>query len=194
LEGYDESFEVRIFNEEYLKFRHFLIQNNFTYFKILVKEGWVNRETGKKSDPQIQFTEAKQLQDVLTNFSKKIIIDLDIKKLRPELIENLSTVFASYQGDHQVGFEILETEKAMVKSPSKKVEIEVSEMEEDLNLEEELDADDDLEVQSPIEITTETEEIRVLTKLAMNSRKLKVNICYELLQELEKINLSFRLN
>jgi len=194
LEGYDESFEFRIFNEEYLKFRHFLIQNNFTFFKVLIKEGWINRETGKKSDPQIQFTEAKQLQDVLTNFSKKIIIDLDIKTLRPELIENLKTVFATFQGDHQVSFEILETEKAMVKTISKKVEIEVLEVEEDLILEEDSDSDEDFEVRSPIEITTETEEIRVLTKLAMNSRKLKVNICYELLQELEKIDLSFRLN
>jgi DNA polymerase-3 subunit alpha len=195
LEGYDESFEFRIFNEEYLKFRHFLIQNNFTYFKVLVKEGWVNRETGKKSDPQIQFTEVKQLQDVLTNFSKKIIIDLDIKILKPELIANLSAVFKDFQGDHQVSFEILETEKAMVKSTVKRVEIEASETEEDLDLEEEdLDSEEDIAVQSSLEITTETEEIRVLTKLAMNSRKLKVHICYELLQELEKIDLNFRLN
>jgi DNA polymerase-3 subunit alpha len=33
--------------EEYLKF-HFFIQNNFTYMKVLVKEGWVNQDTGKK--------------------------------------------------------------------------------------------------------------------------------------------------
>jgi DNA polymerase-3 subunit alpha len=194
LEGYDESFEFRIFNEEYLKFRHFLIQNNFTFFKVLIKEGWTNRETGKKSDPQIQFTEAKQLQDVLTNFSKKIIIDLDIKMVLPDLIKNLSAVFAAFQGDHQVSFEILETEKAMVKSTVKRVEIETSDLEEQLETEEESDSDENLEVQNAIEITTETEEIRVLTKLAMNSRRLKVNICYELLQELEKIDLSFRLN
>jgi DNA polymerase-3 subunit alpha len=31
VEGYDESFEFRIFGEEYLKFSHFLIQNNFTF-------------------------------------------------------------------------------------------------------------------------------------------------------------------
>jgi DNA polymerase-3 subunit alpha len=53
LEGY-ESYEFKIF-EEYLKFRHF-IQNNFTYMKVLVKEGWVNQDTGKKSEPRIQFT------------------------------------------------------------------------------------------------------------------------------------------
>ena len=194
LEGYDESFEFRIFGEEYLKFRHFLIQNDFTFFKILVKEGWVNKETGKKSEARIQFSEAKQLQDVLTNFSKKIIIDLDIKKLKPELIENLSAVFTAFQGDHQVSFEIVETEKAMVKSVVKKDEIEVHEQDEDSEPEETLDEQDDVEVAISPPITIETEEIRVLTKLSMNSRKLKVNICHELLNELEKCDLSFRLN
>jgi DNA polymerase-3 subunit alpha len=70
LEGYDESFEFRIFNEEYLKFKHFLIQNNFTYLKLLVKEGWPDKETGKKTDPRIQFTSFQYLQDVLPSFAK----------------------------------------------------------------------------------------------------------------------------
>jgi DNA polymerase-3 subunit alpha len=194
LEGFDESFEFRIFNEEYLKFRHFLIQNNFTFFKILVKEGWVNRETGKKSDPRIQFTEAKQLQDVLTNFSKKIIIDLDIKTLKPELINHLNTVFSEFQGDHQLSFEIVETEKTLVKSTPMKVEMDFSDNEQDLQIDQEMDAEEVLETEIPLEIPTVNEETRILTKLSMNSRKVKVNICHELLQQLEKFDLNFRLN
>ncbi|MFN5773051.1 DNA polymerase III subunit alpha, partial [Flavobacterium sp.] len=65
LEGYDENHEFRIFDEEYLKFRHFLVNNQFVFFKVLVREGWVNRETGKKSDPRITFQDAKLLADVL---------------------------------------------------------------------------------------------------------------------------------
>ena len=45
-----------------------------------------------------------------------------------------------------------------------------------------------------IDIPEEKEEIRVVTKLSMPSRKLKVNISAELLQELEKMQLNFRLN
>ena len=194
LEGYDESFEFKIFGEEYLKFRHFLIQNNFTYLKVLVKEGWINKETGKKSEPRIQFTEAKQLQDVLTNFSKKIIIDLDIKKLKPELIDNLTTVFREHQGDHQVSFEILETETALIKKNISTAPVSVSDDQSEVEEQLELENDDDVEVEIPVDISTEIEEIRVLTKLSMNSRKLKINICHELLSELEKCDLTFRLN
>jgi DNA polymerase-3 subunit alpha len=32
--------------------------------KVLVKEGWTDRDTGKKKEPRLQF-EVKQLQDVL---------------------------------------------------------------------------------------------------------------------------------
>jgi DNA polymerase-3 subunit alpha len=34
--------------EEYLKFRHFFIQNNFTYMKVLVKEDGSTRIPVKK--------------------------------------------------------------------------------------------------------------------------------------------------
>jgi DNA polymerase-3 subunit alpha len=33
--------------------------------KILVKEGWTNQDTGKKTEPRIQFVLVQYLQDVL---------------------------------------------------------------------------------------------------------------------------------
>jgi hypothetical protein len=47
------------FGEEYLKFRHFFYQNILTYMKVLVKEGWTDRDTGKKGEPRLQFVEVK---------------------------------------------------------------------------------------------------------------------------------------
>ena len=48
LEDYKDQYEFRIFSEEYLRFRHFLIENQFIRLKFYVKEGWVNKETGKR--------------------------------------------------------------------------------------------------------------------------------------------------
>jgi DNA polymerase-3 subunit alpha len=64
LKGMMKVMSFEFFGEEYLKFRHFFIQNN-TYMKVLVKEGWTDRDTGKKGEPRLQFVEVKQLQDVL---------------------------------------------------------------------------------------------------------------------------------
>ena len=55
VEDYTDSYEFRIFGEEYLKFKHFLFESNFIYLRLLVKEGWRNRDTGKTGDPRISF-------------------------------------------------------------------------------------------------------------------------------------------
>ena len=189
LEGYDESFEFRIFGEEYLKFRHYLIQNNFTYIRLAVKEGWADKETGKKGEPRLQFLVVQYLQDVLHTFAKKLIIHLNIKEVRSELISQLNAVFQSNRGDHSVSFEVLELEKF-----KKQVEVTtplVIETDETT-----FDSAIELEPQeeSEISVTTEVEETRIVTRLSMPSRKLKIKISNELLQELEKMQLNFKLN
>jgi DNA polymerase III subunit alpha len=190
LEGYDESHEFRIFNEEYLKFRHFLVQNHFVFIKVNIKDGWVNRETGKKSDPQINFMQVQSLQDVLTTFAKKLIIHLDIKDVRDDLITQLNTIFNSNKGDNTVTFEVLELEKIKKQVVAAPV-VEIAEVDEIV-----LDENGDIaETQNATAIVdNEQEETIVVNRISMNSRKLKIKISNELLLELEKMQLNFKLN
>jgi DNA polymerase-3 subunit alpha len=54
---------------------------------------------------------------------------------------------------------------------------------------------DNEEEEVAMEITkTEVEEIRKITSLEMKSRKLKVKISKELLEQLEKLQVNFKLN
>ncbi|MDA7716826.1 DNA polymerase III subunit alpha, partial [Flavobacteriaceae bacterium] len=55
VEDFTDSYDFRIFGEEYLKFKHFLFESNFIYLRLIVKEGWRNRDTGKTGDPRISF-------------------------------------------------------------------------------------------------------------------------------------------
>ncbi len=191
LEGYDESFEFKIFGEEFLNFHRYLLPNNFVYFKILIKEGWVNRDTGKKTDPRMQFVDAKQLQDVLDAFAKRLIVLLNIKDLQPEFISKLSHLFNDNKGDNQVSFEIMEIER-IKKLIETAVAVEENEevVFEDEN--EDVEASDVSETKA-VQVT-EVEEVKVVTKLSMASRKLKIKITTELLQELEKMQVNFKLN
>jgi DNA polymerase-3 subunit alpha len=189
VEGYDESHEFRIFDEEYLKLKHYLVNNQFIYFKIGVKDGWVNRETGKKSEPRIMFQDAKLLANVLTIFAKKLIIQTNIADIQPDYVHQLSALFQANKGDHSVLFEVMEFEKVkrLIETPLP----EVSEMETVS-----FDGDEDtIEATEPeISIPTEIEEMRIITKLEMPSRKLKIKISNELLFELEKMQVNFKLN
>ncbi|SHI96741.1 DNA polymerase III subunit alpha [Flavobacterium haoranii] len=182
LEGYDESYEFRIFGEEYLKFRHFLIQNNFTFLKFVVKEGWVNAE-GKRSDPKIQFLDVKMLQDVLPSFAKKLVLQFNITELSENLIQSLFDLFQKEKGDHQVTIEVLELEKVM-KQVVSEATVETLETE-----------DDEENIEVEVEpMVTEVEQVQVVTKLSMPSRKMKIKISNELLQELENRQINFKLN
>lgn len=108
LEDYTDTFEFRIFGEEYLKYRHFLMINAFTYFKVLVQDGWENRETGKKGEPRLKFLNVMQLQDVMETFAKKLTINFDIDELKEERIYRLKKTLASHKGNHPLNFMVFE--------------------------------------------------------------------------------------
>ena len=197
LEGYDESHEFRIFDEEYLKFRHFLVNNQFIYFKVNIKDGWVNRETGKKSEPRITFQDAKLLADVLPTFAKKIAIQLNINDLKLNLIQKLSDVFKANEGDKLVNFEVVETEiitkPVEIIKTTEPVLIAIN-TEEEIDIEN-LDVNESIEEEDILENTpVASEQIKKITSLDMQSKRFKIKISKQLLNDLERLDVAFRLN
>ncbi len=144
IEDFDDSYEFRIFGEDYLKFRHFLVPNSFIYMRVFIKEGWVNRDTQKKGDPRIQYNSMQMLHDVMESQTKKLTIQIPIEEVSEEKINYLKEIVKLHKGDKHLQFVIYEVENKV--------------------------------------------------KLTMPSRKHKVNISNELLEELEKEQVRFKLN
>jgi len=127
MEDYTESYEFRIFGEEYLKFRHFLMINSFAYVKVFVREGWVNRETGKKGDPRMQFNSFMLLQEVMETYAKKLTIKLNIDELKEDNIHQLKDTLVSHKGNHPLNFVIYEMEEEIkVRLSSRKQKVQIS--------------------------------------------------------------------
>ncbi len=127
MEDYTDSFEFRSFGEEYLKFRHFLMINSFVYFRVFVKEGWINRETGKKGDPRLQYNNVMQLQDVMEIYAKKLTIKLNIDQLKEENIYDLKDTLISHKGSHPLNFVVYEMENQIkVNLSSRKQKVQIS--------------------------------------------------------------------
>ncbi|MBI6121140.1 DNA polymerase III subunit alpha [Salegentibacter maritimus] len=127
VEDYTDTYEFRMFGEEYLKFRHFLVPNSFVHIKIFVKEGWTNKETGKKGEPRIQFNNIYLLHDVMDQFAKKLTIQLDIADLQEEKIDWFKDVFRTHRGDHKLNFVVYEMkEQVKLHMPSKKQKVKIS--------------------------------------------------------------------
>ena len=127
VEDYVDTHEFRIFGEDYLKFRHFLMKNNFVFVKVYVREGWENRDTGKKSDPRLQYNSFQLLHDVMDVMAKKLAIQLDIKDIKEDQVKSLKELLNMHKGDHQLSFVVYDNEEQIkVNLQSRKQKIRIS--------------------------------------------------------------------
>ncbi len=127
VEDYTDSFEFRIFGEEYLRFRHFLMQNSFVFVKSYIREGWVNKDTGKKSEPRLQFNSFQLLHDVMENYAKKLSIQIDIDDLKEAKILRLKELLQMHPGSQMLNFVVYDNkEQIKIQMPSRKQKVKVS--------------------------------------------------------------------
>lgn len=127
VEDYVDTHEFRIFGEDYLKFRHFLVKNSFVYVRAFVREGWENRDTGKKGEPRIQFNNFQLLHDVMDAMAKKLSIQLNVSDLKEERIKTLKELFSMHKGDHHLNFVVYDNEEQIkLNLPSRKQKVKIS--------------------------------------------------------------------
>ena len=131
VEDFKDSFEFRMFGEEYLKHRHFLIPNSFIHAKVFIKEGWTNRDTGKKGEPRMQFNNVQMLQDVMDALAKKLTINIDINEIAENRILEIKEILDSHKGDGRLHFQIFDPasekgEQLYVKMPSRKHKVKIT--------------------------------------------------------------------
>ena len=126
LEDYTDQHEFRIFGEEYLKYRHFLVVNQFIRIRLSVRQGWVNRESGKVGQPRMQFLHFEMLQNTIESNSKKLTLQLDINQLEENKIEILQDNLSSFKGNQSLFFNVYDSNKKVkliLNSKQKKVKI-----------------------------------------------------------------------
>ena len=127
VEDYDDSYEFKIFGEDYLKLRHFLVPNSFIHARVFIKEGWTNRDTGKKSEPRIQYSSMLQLHDVMEKHSKKLTIQMPLEDLENDRIDRLKDLFTIHKGEKQLHFLVYEmADKVKLNMPSRTQKIEIN--------------------------------------------------------------------
>jgi len=127
LEDFTDQYEFRIFGEDYLKYRHFLVVNQFIRIRIMVRKGWTNAETGKVGAPRIQFLNFEMLQNTVENNAKKITIQLNIHQLKSERVEMLNDQLKAFKGDKALYFNVYDSEKKVkLTFNSKKQKIKIT--------------------------------------------------------------------
>ncbi|MFK5891519.1 MAG: DNA polymerase III subunit alpha [Flavobacteriaceae bacterium] len=100
VEDFTDTFEFRMFSESYLKFKHFLVPNSFLHFKVKVEKGWQEGQT------ILKFVEIKMLQNIMTDLTKKITLNVELKSLNEAYIKDINKLLKAHKGDKRVSFEI----------------------------------------------------------------------------------------
>ena len=113
LEDYVDSFEFRIFGEDYLKYKHFLILNNFIHIRTKIVGGWKNKETGIVGEPRIQYNNFKLLQDVVKSFARKLSIQLNLDDIQENKIDQIKKLLIKHKGDHNLSFVVYDQKEKM---------------------------------------------------------------------------------
>jgi len=94
---YNDTHEFRLFKDVYLKFKPFLINNEFRQFKVNIAAGWRGKD-GKFGEPRINFTDIQILHDVLEKSAKKLTIQLDIDQLTEKKVHDLNKILKDNEG------------------------------------------------------------------------------------------------
>ena len=126
LEDFSDQYEFRIFGEDYLKYRHFLVVNQFIRLRLMIREGWTNRETGKVGAPRMQYLHFEMLQNTVENNAKKLTLQLEISKIKNEDVIQLQDELKSFKGDKPLLFNVYDSEnkvKLTLNSKKQKVRI-----------------------------------------------------------------------
>ena len=108
-EDFNDQYQFRIFGEDYLKYKHLLDENKILRLRISIREGWVNRETGRVGDPRIQFLNMELLDGIIDSSSKKITLKIDSSTLNLDEVKKLKKIFSKHKGSKPVYFDILDT-------------------------------------------------------------------------------------
>ncbi len=121
LEDYKESNEFRIFGEDYLKFKHFLIPNAFLYIRTAIQRGW------NEGQPRVSYNSVQMLQDVLSKMAKKITLHIDINTLDNKIITLIEDMIERNIGKHNLQFIIYDREKKLqLQMPSRTKKVHIS--------------------------------------------------------------------
>ena len=91
------------------RYKHLLEENKILRLRLSIREGWVNRETGRVGDPRIQFLNIELLDGIIDSSSKKITLKIDSSTLNTDEVKKLKKILSKHKGSKPVYFDILDT-------------------------------------------------------------------------------------
>ena len=97
------------------------------HIRAFVKEGWVQRETGKQGAPRLQFNQFQLLHDVLDSMTKRITFQTPIEGIDQKFINTIVDLTKKFKGKKSVHLAVFDQEKNVhLTMPSRTAKIDIN--------------------------------------------------------------------
>lgn len=94
IEDYNGQLDLMLFKEDYMKYKHFLVPNQFLFIKAKVQES-----TFKIGSVELRIQSVELLQDIRSKKAKKILLTVQPQWLDIAKINQLEGLFTEYKGN-----------------------------------------------------------------------------------------------
>lgn len=101
IEDLDDSIELRLYSDDYLKFKSFLTEGYF-----LIINARIQQRYKSENEYEIRVADIRLLNDVLERQAKNIILKVALDDLNPELIDEIFANAQKFPGKCSLGFHI----------------------------------------------------------------------------------------
>jgi DNA polymerase-3 subunit alpha len=108
LEDFYDVVEFSMFQEDYLKFKHFFNIGEFLYVT-----GRVQSRYKSEDQFEIKVSKVELLQDVRNTKSKGVSLNIQLESLNEQMITNLHQVIKQYPGSYTLKFKVVDQEKSI---------------------------------------------------------------------------------
>jgi DNA polymerase-3 subunit alpha len=128
LEDKNGTMEVKLFGEDYTKFRQYIEPEYFLYIRGVYKERrWGNEQNGnepaKEPEKEFKINSIELLNDILEKKTNSITINLPIDEILPQNISELNVLLNQYPGSCKLNVRIRDAEGVYLDMHSKKLRI-----------------------------------------------------------------------
>ena len=119
IEDYTQSINLVLFSEDYLKFKHWLMKDQFLFVK-----GKVQARYNDANQLEVKVTSIQLLAEVREKLSRTFRFDVEAGNLNNEIIRKLVTLIKKHPGNTNLKLRVLDTsEKQFVEMPSLKLRV-----------------------------------------------------------------------
>lgn len=103
LEDFDESYRFGIFREEYMKFKHLLVQDEFLLLTVHFYTYYDKRKE-QESNIRFRFTNIELLDNAMEKYTDKLTLQVTAQEITEEFIKDLDHIMKENHGSKTVDF------------------------------------------------------------------------------------------